>query len=862
MQLSSHSQTNGAANGVLQFPACDARTWTLPNGLGIIVQEDHSSPVASVQAWVETGSIHEDRQLGAGLSHILEHMLFKGTEKRSSNQIAQAIQDSGGYINAYTSFDRTVYWIDIPSKGVPVALDLLADAVMNSTLPADEFVKEQEVIRREFAMGYDDPDRVSGQRLFATAYREHPYRHPVIGHLDVFNRLTRDDVMAYYKGRYVPNNIFFVITGDVKPEAVCDQLSDFFKDHPRAAMPPVYIPKEPAQIGRREFHEEFETELTRLHLAWHIGDATHPDIPALDVLAVVLGSGRSSRFYKRLREELAIVHSIDAWCYAPTHSGLWGIDGVLDPGKRAEVEAEILRILDEVRREGVSGAELGKARKMALSHQLQAITTMRGKASDLGSNWLLARNLDFSRDYLAAIQRVDQADIKRVAQKYLVDSNVSVVSLNPKGSLATGRAHERLAAAGEIQKFELPNGLRLLIREDPRLPLVSMVATFKAGLLAETPENNGITRLLSRVLMKGTETRTAEQLADQIEAVGGSISSEGGNNSMSVVVRVMQPDLHLGLEILSDTLLNSTLPEKAIAREKEVQLASLKAEEEEMTSVARNLLRSNLLAGHPYGLRSLGSPESIDGLTQADLQQFRDRHLVGRNGVIAIFGNVKAEEVKKLVEKALGAMQPGEPAFHDLPQPQPMLSPLQVEEHRNKTQAVLMVGYLGADMFSPDRAALELIDEASSDIGSRFFIRIREEMGLAYFVGSSNMPGLVPGPFVFYLGTDPMKVTAVQAELMDEIRKLAEHGLTSEELARAKEKLIGQQEIRNQSNDSFAFAAALDELYGLGANHYRELKAEIEGVTLEDVKRVANKYFLGQPPVIALVRPEPGTEEV
>ena len=172
MQISSHTHTPGQAGTQLQFPAVNARTWTLPNGLNLVIQEDHSAPVASVQAWVETGSIHEGQYLGAGISHMLEHMLFKGTEKRSCNQIAQAVQDSGGYINAYTSFDRTVYWIDIPAKGVSAAIDILSDALMNSTLPADEFVKEQEVIRREFAMGYDDPDRMSSQQLFATAYRE------------------------------------------------------------------------------------------------------------------------------------------------------------------------------------------------------------------------------------------------------------------------------------------------------------------------------------------------------------------------------------------------------------------------------------------------------------------------------------------------------------------------------------------------------------------------------------------------------------------------------------------------------------------------------------------------------------------
>jgi zinc protease len=839
----------------ITFPATSARPRTLPNGLGIIVQEDHSAPVASVQVWVETGSIHEDRHLGAGLSHLLEHMLFKGTETRGASEFAQRIQDAGGYINAYTSFDRTVYWIDIPSKGVATAIELLSDAVLHSTLPAEEFVKEQEVIRREFAMGYDDPDRMSSQALFATAFREHPYRHPVIGHLDVFNTLTRDDAVAYYRARYVPNNMFFVVVGDVDAEKVRAQIAEHFAAVPRAALPPIHIPTEPAQLGRRETHIDFETELTRLHLAWHVPRMTHPDIPALDLLAVILGGGRSSRLYRRLREDLALVHSIDAWCYAPGQDGLFGIDAVLDPDKRAPVEAEIARLLHELHDSGIATSELEKARKLSLSHQLNTLATMRGRAADIGANWLLTRNLDMSRDYLDALQRVTADDLRRVMAAYLVERNLTLVTLNPRGLAASVAAPAVVAPAGEIQRIDLPNGLRLLVREDPRLPLVSMVATFKAGLLAETPQNNGITRLLSRLLIKGTARRSAEQLADEIEAVGGSIGTEAGNNSISISVKVMQPDLRLGLDILADVILHATLPDKALAREKEIQLAGIKADEDEMTVVARHLLREHLFAGHPYSLRALGRPESVAALDRDQLAAFRDRHLVGSNGVITIFGNVRVSEVRALVEQAFASLPAGTPALADPPTPAPLLDARTVELEKNKAQAVLMIGYIGVDLQHPDRAALELIDEACSDLGSRLFLRIREEMGLAYFVGSSQMMGLAPGPFVFYCGTDPAKLDAVRAALHEEILKLAEHGLTAAELARAKEKLIGQQDIRNQSNDAFAYACALDELYGLGFAHHRELRAQIEAVTLDDIARVARKYFAAQPGITAVVRP-------
>ncbi|MCE9609895.1 MAG: insulinase family protein [Chthoniobacter sp.] len=849
-----HSTPLADATAPLTFPAVTATTATLPNGLGIIVQEDRSAPVASVQVWIETGSIHEDRHLGAGISHLLEHMLFKGTPTRGASEFAQRVQAAGGYINAYTSFDRTVYWIDIPAKGVPTALDLLSDAVMNSTLPPDEYVKEQEVIRREFAMGHDDPDRVASQTLFATAFREHPYRHPIIGHLDVFNALSRDEVMAYYKARYVPNNMFFVVVGDVDAAAVRTQLAEIFAKHPRVSLPPVFIPAEPAQLGRREAHTEFATELTRLHLTWHVPSAAHPDIPALDVAAMVLGSGRSSRLYKKLREDLALVHSADAWCYAPGQCGLFGVDAILDPAHRPAVEAEILRLIAELRDGGVTERELAKARKASLSHQLQSVTTMRGRASDLGSNWLLARNLDFSRDYLDAVQRVTADDLRRVLATHLTDRNLTVVSLNPTGSLAKAGAATAVRTAGDIQKFGLPNGLRLLVREDPRLPLVSMCASFKAGLLAETAADNGITRLLARVLVKGTHTRSAEQLADEIEELGGSLGSDAGNNSLSVSVSVMRPDLRAGLGLLADVLLHATLPEKALAREKDAQLAGIKAEDEEITVIARHLLRENLFGAHPYGLRGSGTPESVARLTRDDLLAFRDRHLCARNGVLAIFGDVRADEIRALVEDVLAPLPAGAPAFTTVPEPPALPASREVELIEEKEQAVLMVGFPGIDIHSPDSAALDLLDEACSDLGSRLFLRIREEMGLAYFVGSSHLSGLARGLFAFYLGTDPAKLTEVKAALHDEIAKLARDGLTAEEVSRAREKSLGQMEIRHQSNGAFAYQAALNELYGLGHSYHLTQRRQLEALTTEQVAAAARRYFQ-QPAITAIVRP-------
>jgi zinc protease len=837
------------------LPESRAQVFSFENGLTLIVEEDRSAPVASVQAWCATGSVNEGKWMGAGLSHILEHMLFKGTASRKAGEIARQIQDRGGYINAYTSFDRTVYWIDVPTDGVAEALSILWDAMMNSTLPEDEYTKEQEVIRREFAMGFDDPGRQSSQLMLRTVFSESPFQHPIIGYLDVYNKLKRDDVMAYYKLRYVPNNLTFVVTGDVDAQKVRSQLEEALKDYPRQPVEPVYIATEPEQIGRREAHEEFPTELTRLSLAWRIPGLTHPDAPPLELLGSVLGTGRSSILNQELREKQRLVHSVDAGMFSLQTDGVFVIQAICDPVNRSAAEKEALSAVERIKENGGSPAELDKARRLILANQLSGLATMRGKASDLGSSWLLTRNPNFSKDYLDAIARVTTEDLQRVAQAYLRSDKLNVTSLNPPGSLSADKRAGAQDVRSEVKKFVLPNGLRLLVCEDPRLPLISLHATFRGGLLAEVSENNGITKLLSRALLKGTKERTSSQLAEEIESVGGRFGADSGNNSFSVNVEVMKPNLALGLNVLADILQNPIFPEEEVALEKATQIAAIKAEDEQITTVARNIMREKLFGKHPYALRNSGRADSVEKITPADLMAFQKDYVVANNGVLAVFGDVKAEEVLKLVEKDFGTMPAGELALSQPPKPLVPNMPIDAVEERKKQQAVVMIGYPGTDVLSPDRTALDLLNEASNDLGSRFFNRIREQLGLAYFVGAGNFLGLAPGSFVFYLGTDPKKVAAVSAEFEDEISALSKDGLTEDELVRAKKKLIGSEAIRNQSNSAFATSVAIDELVGLGFDNYKRRKEQIEAVTLDEIRRVATKYFATPSRVEVIVRP-------
>src|SRR5262245_39430247 len=223
------------------------RLITLDNGLVLILREDPAAPVVSAQAWCRTGSIDEGRWLGAGLSHILEHMLFKGTTTRGPGRIDQEVQEAGGYMNAYTAFDRTVYWINVPNTGARVAIDILCDILQNATLPEEELAKEMDVIRREMDMNQDDPQQRSARRLFETAYSRSPYRLTIIGYPDIFNEVRREDVFTYYRERYAPNNVFFVVVGNMQADAVEEQIRAAFAPVKARPIPPAVLPEEPRQ---------------------------------------------------------------------------------------------------------------------------------------------------------------------------------------------------------------------------------------------------------------------------------------------------------------------------------------------------------------------------------------------------------------------------------------------------------------------------------------------------------------------------------------------------------------------------------------------------------------------------------------
>jgi zinc protease len=481
---------------------------------------------------------------------------------------------------------------------------------------------------------------------------------------------------------------------------------------------------------------------------------------------------------------------------------------------------------------------------------------MQGQAQDLGSNWLAASDLSFSERYLAAVRSVAPADLQRVAREYLTDENWTLYALLPNGTAPKPKVETETSLEHPIQKFELPNGLRLLVKEDHRLPFVEFRTVFTGGVLAETTENNGVTQLTGKMLLKGTSSRSAENIAREIESVGGSLDSYGGNNSFGVNAEVLSSDFQLGLDLLADVLLNPTFPESALERERQVQLAGIRAQKDHLLHSASKAMRRLLFGAAGYGLDLLGSETSVGRIQTADLRAFHRKLARPNNCVMAIYGDVNTDSVRDAVERALGQWPPLTQERKWDSEVGRLQSIKRHTETRDKKQAVLMIGFQGTTLHAPDRYPLELLQETCSDLGSRLFLRIREQLGLAYYVGAQNFMGLAPGYFAFYVGTMPEKADLVEKELLNEAELLRREGLTAEELKRAKAKVIGQRKIARQDLGSFAMATALDELYGLGYAHTDAEDTLYEAVTLEQVKAAAEKYLRPDAFAIAVIKPE------
>ncbi len=812
---------------------------TLDNGMTVLVTERRGSGAVSWYAVVNVGSATETPYLGSGISHFVEHMLFKGTERRAVNTIEREIADLGGDSNGHTSFDETAYVITVPREGARQALDILADMLLHSSFAPNEVEKEREVIRNEMRRGRDDPDRQLYELLWSTAYRVHAYHHPTIGYQPVFDQLTRDDLVQFYRRYYTMDNMTLSVAGDVRIEEVVQWVQDTFGGVARSARQAAALPSEPVQLAERHRFQAYPGELTRVAVGYRSVSFTDADLYALDLLAVVLGQGDSSILVQALQYEQRLVHSIGVASVTPKDPGLWTISFAADPDRADVAITAVNEMIERVGREGVPVIAMARARQQLISDYLFGSEMDEVLARRAADGEVMAGDPNFASAYLSGIARLTVDDLRRVAGQYLKADRRTVAVLGPS-AIEGAAAAARTAKLSDIARRPLPNGAVLLTRYDDQLPLVSVRVVFKGGVWGEGDLPNGVSALTARLLTRGTKRHAASEIAEAIEAIGGRLDIFSGNNSFGVTLDVPSMHIEQAAVVLHELVTEPAFDPDELEGERSRLMAAIRAADENVFQVAQRHLRRLLYPSHPYGRMAIGTVESVSQVHHNDVIRYAAAWLRPEYLVVALFGHVEPSVVER-VESSFGAWDvESAPGSSMAPAPNPLSEGQRaITVEMDRAQAVAMLGFPAMPYRDPDKVSLDVLIALLSGSDGRLFDRVRQQFGLAYVVGASAVVGYDTGFLSVYAATSPSDVQRVAELLHEELARCVKEPVSPDELERVKRRVIGLHRIGLQSNGAKAMQAALDELYGVDPSYMEQYPALVERVTVEDIRRVA-----------------------
>jgi len=845
----------------------------LDNGLTVVIEEERSAPVVSMQMWVRVGSADEPEKL-AGISHVFEHMLFKGTPTKGVGQIATMIESVGGDINAYTSFDNTVYHLTVPSRHFATGLDVISDAIQRSSFDPVELKKELEVVLEEIRMNEDNPGRRMYKSLLGTAYSTHPYGRPVIGFVDTVKSFTREDMLAFFRKWYVPNNMVLVIVGDVEHEAALKAVKESFRGFKSKPDPHRTRPVEPEQKALRSTVLSMEVQDTQLGMAFHIPPVKAKETYAIDVLENILSGGETSRLYKKLKLEDELVHGISAYSMSLRDPGLLFVTAMPKPGNSGKTITGALEVMLELADKGPDAEEIERAKFNIESSFVYSRETMDGLASKLGYFEVNLDDYAFEKKYIENIKKVTADEVRMAASRYLDPSRISISVLVPdaqkdsitpeliagsvRAASAKKRSEDSAEKTGESRttKTVLDNGMTLIVKEVHSNPTVAFYAAFPGGLRFEQEAKNGVGAFTANMLTMGTDKKTREELAKELETISGGISGFSGWNSTGVSAKFLSRFFDKGLSSFADVIMNPSFPEKEIEKLRSDTIASIARQEDYLPGYTFKLLYRELYDVHPYGLQTTGTKESVAALTKADLAAHHKAFFTPERMVLTIVGDVDTERVREKVTALFNGFTRSQSSLPTPPEDKPELTIERTGAVKDKEQTHIAIGFNGTTIGNEDSYALRVMTEILSGQGGRLFFELRDKKSLAYSVSAFSKEAMDPGMIAAYIASAPEKRDEAISGLLDEFRKLKEEPVSADELNRAKMSIIGSYEIALQSVASQSIDMANNELYGLGYGFSRIFPEKIEAVTTEDVMRVARKYLDLDAYVISVVGPD------
>jgi len=847
----------------------------LKNGLTVLVREQQAVPLASVTTYVKAGYFNEDDRI-SGISHVIEHMFFKGTSKRGVGEIARQTQALGGYLNASTYYDRTVYHTEVPAENLKQALEIQADALLNSAYDAGELKKEIEVVLQENNRKLDNPPAVTAEKLYETAFQQHRMKRWRIGTPDGLRALTRDDIVAYVKNYYRPSNIILSIAGKLDVEETIAEVVKLYGSVPAddSALERDSSPVEPDQKEMRYGWQRGPIEQSHIALGFHAPGVLSNDARALEVLAAILGEGRASIFNRYIRDEKGLITSGFAGLNAFQDLGFFEVDFETD--KALEAQTAALAEIENVKKNGVTKEQLARAKALIAQNYYHQLETVDGLAQDLAYYEALG---DWKKSfaYIPAIQKVSADDIARVAKKYLTFENLSAFEYLPESvtrnlnleqyraavldkvpSMIEQRSVQELPALAEIPKTgegivqdlvkpitkrSILRGPDVYILEDRRLPLVSFGIFYPGGRLYESPKNAGITELMLRTAIRGTKRFNSEDIARRLENAGARIEVVNEADFFGYVVDGLSGKMDQALEILMDVLQQPAFQDDEIEKEKILQIARIKKLRENNFAYPVSLFMQTLFGDHPYARPSIGTPAAVDAVTKEDLQAWfktNQRQLVptviiagdtSGTGLIAPLADVLTNE--DLHEREIASL------------PAPSLKPETKEaaEDVSRQQTALVYGFPGVTRSGNDRYPLLVLENIVSGLGGRFFDAIREKQGLAYTVRTENAFFTKGGAIYTYVAFSPENESKVKESLHAEIDRLRKDGVTSDELKKSIAYSIGEHEIGLQTHVSVVLEYARAVYSGQGVQGVSDFSRFVRNVSADQVKKAADTYL-------------------
>ncbi|HUF31534.1 MAG TPA: pitrilysin family protein, partial [Gemmatimonadaceae bacterium] len=780
-------------------PASVHRT-RLANGLTVIVRREPSAPVVAIVTYVKAGYFDEADEV-AGISHVLEHMFFKGTPGRGVGEISRETKAAGGYLNAGTIYDHTSYYTVLPSSSFARGLEIQADAYAHSLIEAGELSKELEVIIQEARRKADTPGAVALESMYCLLHDRHRMRRWRIGTEDVLRRMTRDDLMGFYRTYYRPSNTILAIVGDIDEGEALRAAAGAFGEIPDASVPRDRGPSENGSSGFRYREMAGDINQAQLVFGWRTPGATHADTPLLDLAASVLGAGRASRLYRAVRER-TLAASVSAFNYTPTDLGVFAVHAEGPAGATAEAARAIWAQIAELREAGVERDELWRTRRLIEARWIRRLETAEGQANYL-AEWEAEGDWKLGDRYLERLLVPSESHVTEAIRRYITPDRAAVVVYRPQSApplassagrflelLNSGRPEPlptsppRTPAApaihldeaslagveGGIYLYRTRNDVPILVRPKGGAPLAHIGVYAAGGAVEETEDRAGLTLLLTRGAIKGTARRTAEQIAEDAELLGGTIHPHTGPEHFGWSLSVPSPYADAALDLLADVIQCATYPDEAVEIERSVAEAEVRRLGDDMGRYPMRLLTQAAYAGHPYGVPVGGSEASLAAISPDEIRRWHEMRVLEGPLVVGVVGAVTPNDVANLAARAfrrlLLAEQPNTP-----PAPWPS-SPVTATETRSKAQTALALAFQGPGRRDPERFAAEILAGITSGLGGRFFEELREKRSLAYSVFAYPVERVAGGMFAAYIATSPEREEEARQALLAEFAAL------------------------------------------------------------------------------------------